>query len=176
MRLKFSLTTQELANLYVFNAWSAPWRKPNRQRIRFMIPAALGLLGISFIVRGDTESYVAGFLLLIIGVFWMSFCEKIYTARLTNFAKGFYNHEVNQRFWTEHSYDFRDSHIHIKNEYVDATLQWKAIINVIEQDDAYWLFETLTTAHIIPKRVLSGLEERRLRQLLSRYLQATEPS
>lgn len=157
MKLKFNNSTQELVDLYVFNTWSAPWKKNTRQKAGVMLPLAFALFALAFLINGT--SMALGIVLLVFAGLWLIFYNKIYTNRLEKFAKGYYNHEVNERFWAEHTYDFEDEHIRVTNEYVDAKIQWKAIINVIEQDDVYWLFETLSAAHIIPKRILGEQEE-----------------
>ena len=156
MQLKFNNSTQELVDLYVFNTWSAPWKKNTRRKAGIMVPLAFCLFAIALMTNGDMPT---GIVLLVFAGLWLMFYNKIYIKRLTNFAKGYYNHEVNERFWAESTYDFNDAHIRVTNEYIDAKIQWKAIINVIEQDDVYWLFETLSAAHIIPKRILGEQEE-----------------
>lgn len=167
MQLKFSHNTQELADLHVFNVWSAPWKKASRQKIGFLIPLAFALFATAFLIDG--ASVVLGIALLVLAGLWLIFYDKVYTYRLNRFAKGHYNHEVNERFWADHSYNFKEEHILIQNKYVETKLQWNAIINVIERDDAFWLFETLTAAHIVPKRVLQG-KEMEFKQLLARKL------
>jgi hypothetical protein len=167
MQLKFNNSTQELVDLYVFNTWSAPWKKNTRQKAGVMLPIAFALFAFAFLINGT--SMPLGIVLLVCAGLWLIFYNKIYTKRLASFAKGYYNHEVNERFWTESTYDFNDAHIRVINEYVDAKIQWKAIINVIEQDDVYWLFETLSAAHIIPKRIL-GEQEAAFKSLLASKL------
>lgn len=167
MQLKFSHNTQELADLYVFNTWAAPWKKASRQKIGLLLPLAFALFATAFLLEG--ASVVLGIVLLVIAGLWLVFYDKLYTYRLNRFAKGHFNHEINERFWAEYSYDFKEEHIFIQNEYVESKLQWNAIMNVIERDDAFWLFETMTAAHIIPKRILQG-KEMEFKQLLARKL------
>ena len=168
MQLKFSHTTKELVDLYVFNTWSAPWRKKNRQRIGFIIPLSFSLFAASFLIDGS--SIALGIIFLVMAGLWLIFYNTIYTKRLQHFAKGYYNHQVNERFWVEHTYDFKEDAIHLKNEFVEAKIQWKAIVNVIEENDVFWLFETLTAAHIIPKRLMSEQEQQQFKQMLATKL------
>lgn len=168
MKLKFNHTTQELVDLHVFNTWSAPWKKNNRQRMGYMIPLSFGLFALAFIINGT--SIPLGILLIVVAALWMLFYDRVFTKRISNFAKGFYNHEVNERFWAEYEYDFNDEFIGLKNEYVEAKIQWKSISNYMERDDVYWLFETLSSAHIIPKRIMSEEERNEFKKILSKNL------
>ncbi len=168
IQLTFSHKTQELVDLYVFNTWKAPWKKRSRQRIGFMIPLAFILFAIATMVNGN--SMVPGIVMLVLSGVWLLVFNQVYEKRLATFAKGYYNHEINERFWAEHTYRFTSQNIRMKNEYVDATLQWKAIINYMEQDDVFWLFETLSSAHIIPKRSMSDEQVEAFRNMLASRL------
>ncbi len=165
MQFKFNLSTPELVDLYVFNTWSAPWKKKSRQRIQFLIPLALALFATAFLLE---QEYALGGFLLTIAILWLIFYDKIYTYRLKQYAKGFYNHEINERFWAETTYDFNPDHIRIINEYQESKLQWKSIINFIERENVFWLFQTLSSAIILPKRVMSDGEQEEFRNLLGR--------
>lgn len=168
MRLKFSHTTEELVDLYVFNAWTAPWKKKSRQRIGMLLPLAFVLFAIAFIINGT--SVPLGVILIVFAALWFGIYDLVYTKRLASFAKGYFSHEINERFWCEYIYEFKDEHIQLSNEYVDAKIQWKAIINYMERDDVFWLYETLSSAHIIPKRIMSEKEINDFKKILSTKL------
>ncbi len=167
MQFKFNSSTPELVDLYVFTNWSAPWKQKSRQRIGWLMPVGFLLLALAFLLE---QQYFLGGTIAVLALAWFLFYDKFYTNRLANFAKGFYNHEINERFWAEKTYTFKESHIHLENEYLDAKLQWKGIINIIERENAFWLFETLTAAHIIPKRVMDQNEQEEFRKLLAKKL------
>ncbi len=167
MQLKFNLSTPELVDLYVFNNWSAPWKKKSRQRIQTLIPLGLILFGAAFLLDNQ---YGMGAVLIIIAALWFFLYDKVYTNRLKHFAQGYYNHEINERFWAENTYHFTPSSILMENEFIKSEIQWKGIINFIENENAFWLFESLATAHIIPKRVLSDTEQENFKRLLASKL------
>ncbi len=164
MQLKFNLSTPELVDLYVFNTWSAPWKKKTRQRMAIFIPLGLILFAAVFFLE---EQYAIGAAVLLIAVLWFFLYDKFYTNRLMQFAKGYYNHEINERFWAENTYTFKESHIQLSNEYIDSRIQWKAISNIQEREHAFWLFETLEMAHIIPKRTMDEKELNHFKKLLA---------
>lgn len=167
MKFVFALQTEELAALQVYNQWKAPWQKSQRQRLGIIIPIGVVLFGITFITDGH---WAPGISVLILGIFLFLYYKWIHPNRLENSAKGYYNHSINEKFWLKTSYHFTSNEILVENELHKNKIQWKAIKNVIEQKNAFWLFETLTDAHIIPKRTMKQGEVEQFKQLLTKRL------
>ncbi len=151
MKFKFNLRLQELVDLYTFNTWEAPWRKKSRQRLQFFLPLAFILFAVSLMIQ---EQYVAGGILIVFAVIWFFIYDTVYKKRVQTFAKSYYNQEANRIFFTSYEYEFKDNLIKIKTDYSKVEMQYQALIDIAEREDVFWLFQSMGSAHIIPKRVM----------------------
>ncbi len=165
MKTKFNLSMGELVELYMYSSYYAPWRKQTFNKRLLIFTAIYAILGIVFLLEGQYSIAIA---FIILGIIWYFLYPVFYVKRLENYAKHHYNQEVNKRFFLENTYTFSPSHFEISNELIEAKCKWNSIVNIMERENAFWLFETLSNAHIIPKRALSEKDEKEFKDLLNK--------
>ena len=129
-----------------------------------MFPIAFLLIAAALFM---SQQWIIAVAITIVAVLWFFFIEKYTTTRLRQNGKIYFNQPFNEKLWVEREYEFMPEYFTVKTEYAESKFQWKSVMDVMEREDAFWLFDSLTTAHIIPKRVLSEKETETLKSLLS---------
>ncbi len=164
MKLKFNLSNKELIDFYCFSAWEAPWHKKIRNSRKVMFPIAFLLVAAALFM---SQQWITGIFVMIVAVLWFFFIEKYTITRLRQNGKIYFNQPFNEKLWAVREYEFKEEYFTTKTEYAEGKFQWKSVMDVMEREDAFWLLDSLTTAHIIPKRALSDEETETLKSLLA---------
>jgi hypothetical protein len=172
LAIQYTLSKQDYVNFYTYMYWDV--KEKRRARLRNIVKHAIFfLLFCSVFFFSGLYGRLNSLLSLVFLAFFANIFIPLLTgkANLVSEAENVANNPDNFSIFSETNLSFLDTSIDMKNDIVQSTLKWQAILKKVEVKDYYYLYLNAMQAIIIPKRAFKNNDEKNtFDKILSRNL------
>jgi YcxB-like protein len=163
---RFSLTEDEYGDYNIYTAWSAPWQKNNRIKFFSRIFLYGGLfMASAFIIMNkiDPPKHENILLMVILGLVF-NFLAAIFSYhqvsyKTKNKAIKFVQNEENKSLLGEKEILITNEKLFYNTKSTNSIFVLSSVVRYVNNKTTFYLFITLNSAVIIPKRLFRAQKE-----------------
>ncbi|WP_223592330.1 YcxB family protein [Neobacillus bataviensis] len=158
MEIRYHLTEEDYLNFNMFHVKNskAAMRSLNIQR--FLLPIIFIIAAYLASTYGDMPFVTAFVIYFIIAVLWIIFYPKIFYRHVKRMTKRMMNEGKNEGMLGEHVLRMTDEGIVDSSANGETRVTWAGIVEMKEDQNNIYLYNSGVSACILPKRELHDVE------------------